>query len=244
MKIKNLLFFLIVFIVSCDENNELKNSANQHQFAQKANTPKNTIDYTKAKAILREKEISLEQLIKYFKISKTKHTHHKIIGGSNSNIAMANIPVFSGYNKLHAFSSNGYPRKSKPTDYHHFLLYIYEYQDRLKAKEIFGELEKIVNTGSLNGMQGNKETDELSNAAYFGGFICLKKNFIIWKVETCTIDYKNTDPINEFKLLKFLYNKDELATINLFNSDCGTMLRTYNYFTFFKTYSRVLKQKK
>lgn len=244
MKFKILTIFLIIFIACGNENKKINNSVNNTQLTQNEPKIKDSLGDIKAKVIVKQKVISLKQITKYFKISKAKHTHHKIIEGLNSKVDFANIPVFSGYNMLHAFSYNDYPRKSKPTKYNHFLLYIYEYQDKLKANDIFRELEKIVNKGYLNGTRGaTKETDELSYAAYYGGFICLKNNFIIWRVETCIPDYKKTDPVNEYNFLKFLYNDDELATIKFFNSDCGDMFRTYNYFDFINTYSYAIKQK-
>ncbi len=183
----------------------------------------------------------VKQLTLHFKISNNRYIYHKILGSSISKVDMANIPVFSGFEVLHAFSDNRYRKKSKPIKYNHFRLYVYEYSDSLKAKGVFRELQYIVNTGHLNGIRYEKKTEILSAAAYFGGFICLKNNFIIWAVETCTNDYKTADPINELRLLKYLYNDIELKTTIFFNSDCGNEFRTYDYHSFIKKYGSVLK---
>lgn len=239
MKFKILIIFLIIFIACGNESKEINNSVKHTQLTQNEPKIKDSLGNIKAKIVVKQKVISLKQITKYFKITKAKHTHHKIIKGSNTKVDMASIPVFSGYNVLHAFSHKVY----QPISYNHFVLYVYEYQDSVKANGIFGELQKIVNTGRLNGNDEENALKILSNAAYSGGFICLKNNFIIWRVETCTPDYKKTDPVNEYNFLKFLYNDEELATIKFFNSDCGDMFRTYSYFAFVKAYSYALKQK-
>ncbi|MCF8428252.1 MAG: hypothetical protein K9I36_16055 [Bacteroidia bacterium] len=243
MKTKILPLLLIALTTCCNENSNFNNSVNKNKLTQIEAKIKDTHSDIKAKVALTQKVISLKQIKDFFKLSNSDYTHHKITDNANLNVDMANIPVFSGYNMLHAFSYKGYPRTIKPKRYNHFVLYVYEYPDSVKANVIFEELKKIVNTGRLNGNDEENAIKVLSNAAYFGGFICLKNNFIIWRVETCTPDYQKTDPVNEYNFLKFLYSDEELATIKFLNSDCGDMFRTYSYLTFVKAYSYALKQK-
>jgi hypothetical protein len=242
MKTKILPLLLIALTTCCNENSNFNNSLNQTKLPQNEPKIKDSLSEIKAKSIVTQKVISLKQITEYFKLSNTNYTHHKIAEGPNLKEDMANIPMFSGYNMLHAFSYKSYPRKIKPTRYNHFVLYVYEYKDSVKANGIFEELKKIVNTGRLNGNDEENALKVLSNAAYFGGFICLKNNFIIWRVETCTPDYQKTDPVNEYNFLKFLYNDEELATIKFFNSDCGGMFRTESYLTYSKKYNYAIKQ--
>ncbi len=210
---KNILILFILLFLSCNEKKEEQKSERDINKITETNIKvKLHSDFSKS-AKLFAKDVLKENIrIHTFDISNLKKPNH--------------LKIFKndGLKKMIAYSNINFPKKSKPSYYEHFTLFVATYENQEKAKKTFEKIKSYSEHRISESRDLEKELSEcvksLNIGAKPGGMITQKGKQIFSLVETCRntpiggkwIDYEN-------KFINYLIEKGE--EIEVLNANCG-----------------------
>ncbi|WP_299685563.1 hypothetical protein [uncultured Dokdonia sp.] len=135
-----------------------------------------------------------------------------------------NIFQTEGLEKIVGYSKVGYPQKTTPNQYQHFILFVATYKNQEAAQNNFNQLK----TDSKYGFTDLKHLDKaiaervkkITFEAKYGGMIVHKGKYIFSLVETCR-EAPMTANWEEYEAMFIQYITAQNEEIEVLNANCG-----------------------
>ena len=137
-----------------------------------------------------------------------------------------------GIKRIYAYSNKNYPRKSKASQYKHFLLFLIEYQNKDFAKASFNRFLSDTETYNSDTETYNFDKDQTDKQEYdrimlilgyakSGGLVGQKDNYLLSLVENCGFPFKfRTWPEYEKNFIETIFDKSDSGS-TILNANCG-----------------------
>ncbi len=215
MKTKH--FFILTFLlltISCNREVNKKESDYSNKTEETAKEIRNDSSYYSSKH---------EDFVRYvLKDRVREHGFEYVV----ENIRYVGLFPVDGLQEIVAFSDKNYPKKVKPTDYEHFILFCFRYSSVTQAKLNFDNfyLHTQLDTTKYDAVEQSyiEMHEKIKGASKPGGLIVQENEWIFSLVETCreTPTGGNWDDYEDLFLSYIGQDKDSITVLN---ADCGKM---------------------